>query len=174
VDQAALTRSRGETAAQLVDVVGVGVAAPSWLLNSWTAPLRRRLPETRITLEGAAPSAPAESRAGARDELGNSNFRSPVLCLLLISSCWSPKLTNMAGRKTSGPFNVAEAKARFSELVGRAMAGEEIVIAKDNRPVLKLVPLREPGRRRAPGSAKGQVRMARDFDATPDDFDEYT
>ena len=53
------------------------------------------------------------------------------------------------------------------------MAGEEVVIARDNRPVVKLVPLREPTRRRTPGSAKGRIWLARDFDATPDDFDEY-
>jgi len=70
-------------------------------------------------------------------------------------------------------FNVAEAKARFSELVQKAVSGEEIVIAKDNRPLLKLVPLAVPGRERKPGSAKGRVWMAPDFDRTPDDFAEY-
>jgi prevent-host-death family protein len=70
-------------------------------------------------------------------------------------------------------FNVAEAKARFSELVQKAVSGEEIVIAKDNRPLLKLVPLAVPGRNRRPGSAKGRVWMAPDFDRTPDDFAEY-
>ncbi len=38
-------------------------------------------------------------------------------------------------------FNVAEAKARFSELVQKAVSGEEVVIARDNRPLLRLVPL---------------------------------
>jgi prevent-host-death family protein len=35
--------------------------------------------------------------------------------------------------------NVAEAKARFAELMRRAEAGEEVVIARDNEPVLRLV-----------------------------------
>lgn len=70
-------------------------------------------------------------------------------------------------------FNVAEAKARFSELVKRAMAGEEVVIAKDNRPVLKLVPMQAPLDRRLPGSAKGQIWISDDFDAPLDDFAEY-
>jgi len=75
-------------------------------------------------------------------------------------------------RKSPTQVNVAEAKARFSEMVRRALAGEEIVIAKDNRPILRLVPLerREP---RKPGSAKGRIRMAPDFDATPGDFADY-
>ncbi len=75
-------------------------------------------------------------------------------------------------RRVPTQVNVAEAKARFSELVRRALAGGEVVIAKDNRPILRLVPLerREP---RTPGSAKGRIRMAADFDATPEDFEDY-
>jgi prevent-host-death family protein len=71
-------------------------------------------------------------------------------------------------------FNVADAKARFSELIQKAMVGEEVVIARDNKPLVKLVPLGTPGRVRTPGSAKGQVVIAPDFDTTPEDFDEYT
>ena len=70
-------------------------------------------------------------------------------------------------------FNVAEAKARFSELVQKAVSGEEVVIAKDNRPLLKLVPLAPVGRTRKPGTAKGRVWMAPDFDRTPKDFADY-
>ncbi len=71
-------------------------------------------------------------------------------------------------------FNVAEAKARFSELVRKALLGEEVIIARDNRPLLKLVPLQPPKGSRTPGSAKGRVWMAPDFDETPEDFKEYT
>lgn len=38
-------------------------------------------------------------------------------------------------------FAVAEAKARFSELIGRAEAGEEITIRRHGAPVAKLVPV---------------------------------
>lgn len=82
-------------------------------------------------------------------------------------------MTNMPGRKTAARFNVAEAKARFSELVRKALSGEEVVIARDNKPLLKLVPLDERRGPRRPGSAKGKVRMAPDFDATPSEFDDY-
>jgi len=37
-------------------------------------------------------------------------------------------------------FAVADAKARFSELLSRAEAGEEIVIHRHGKPVAKLVP----------------------------------
>ena len=70
-------------------------------------------------------------------------------------------------------FNVAEAKARFSELVQKAVSGQEVVIARDNRPLLRLVPLPLAGGRRQPGSAKGRIWMAPDFDRTPEDFEDY-
>lgn len=68
-------------------------------------------------------------------------------------------------------YNVAEAKAHFSTLVREALRGEDVVIARDNTPLVRLVPI-EPGPR-TPGSAKGQVRMAPDFDAPLEDFAEY-
>lgn len=70
-------------------------------------------------------------------------------------------------------FNIAEAKTHFSELVQKAMLGEEIIIAKDNKAVVKLVALTPPQQSRKPGSAKGRIWMAPDFDATPKDFKEY-
>ncbi len=72
-------------------------------------------------------------------------------------------------------FNIAQAKVRFSELVRKALAGEEIVIAKDNKPLLKLIPVRRHahGKTRRPGSAKGQVWMASDFAAPLDDFADH-
>ncbi|MGH9659440.1 MAG: type II toxin-antitoxin system Phd/YefM family antitoxin [Bryobacteraceae bacterium] len=69
-------------------------------------------------------------------------------------------------------FNIAEAKARFSELVERALAGDEVVVARDNKPLLKLVPLAD-GAVRKPGSARGQVRMSKDFDKPLADFENY-
>jgi prevent-host-death family protein len=70
-------------------------------------------------------------------------------------------------------FNVAEAKARFSHLVRKALAGEEVVIARDNKPVVRLVPIRRAVRRRRPGSAKGRVWMAKDYGAPLPDLADY-
>lgn len=71
-------------------------------------------------------------------------------------------------------FNIAEAKAHFSEIVQQAMLGEEVIIAKDNRPLLKLVPISATATARQPGSAKNQILfMADDFDALPAGFEEY-
>ena len=37
-------------------------------------------------------------------------------------------------------MNIAEAKAKLSELVARAEAGEEVIIARDGKPVVVLRP----------------------------------
>ncbi len=81
-------------------------------------------------------------------------------------------LTDMGRAKKQ--VNIAEAKATLSELVRRASMGEEILIAKDNHPVAKLVPIRPLTGKRRPGSGKGQVLfIAADFDLTPDVFADY-
>jgi antitoxin (DNA-binding transcriptional repressor) of toxin-antitoxin stability system len=54
------------------------------------------------------------------------------------------------------------------------MTGDEVIIAKDNKPVARLVPLVESGKAREPGSAKGEIWVAPDFDATPAEFQDYT
>jgi len=71
-------------------------------------------------------------------------------------------------------YNIAEFKAHLSHLVNRALAGEEVIVARDNRPLLKLVPIESTPAKREPGSARGLVKMTADFDATPQDFAEYT
>jgi prevent-host-death family protein len=38
--------------------------------------------------------------------------------------------------------NIAEAKAKLSELLDRALSGEEIVIARAGKPLAKLTPLK--------------------------------
>ena len=67
--------------------------------------------------------------------------------------------------------NIYEAKSKFSKLINQALAGEEIIIAKSGKPVAKLVPIKKPIRNRKPGSAKGKIFIANDFDAPlPDDI----
>lgn len=74
------------------------------------------------------------------------------------------------------PVNMHEAKTHLSRLVERAAAGEEIIIAKSGQPVAKLVPLDEElTPRRVPGSMRGEIWMADDFDASlpPDVLDGF-
>ena len=67
--------------------------------------------------------------------------------------------------------NLYDAKASLSKLVTRAMAGEEVVIAKHGKPMVKLVPV--GNQLRVAGSAKGTVKMAADFAATPAELKDY-
>ena len=61
--------------------------------------------------------------------------------------------------------NLYEAKTHLSELVDRAAAGEEIVIAKAGSPMARLVPLAGAERGRIPGGWEGLIWIAEDFDA---------
>lgn len=70
-------------------------------------------------------------------------------------------------------FNVAEAKTRLSQLVRKALDGEDVIIARNNTPLVKLVPIRRGVRRRHPGSAKGQVTVSKDFGKPLEDLKGY-
>jgi prevent-host-death family protein len=72
----------------------------------------------------------------------------------------------------SESVNVYEAKTHLSQLLDRAAAGEEIIIARAGRPVARLVPLADPSTlRRSPGGWRGQVRISDDFDELPPEID---
>jgi prevent-host-death family protein len=44
-----------------------------------------------------------------------------------------------------GVFSIEEAESRLEELIARAEAGEEITIARDDKPAAKLTPLEGEG-----------------------------
>jgi antitoxin (DNA-binding transcriptional repressor) of toxin-antitoxin stability system len=69
--------------------------------------------------------------------------------------------------------NVHEAKTHLSRLIEDALAGEEIIIARGNEPVVRLVLVESARPQRTLGWAKGQIQIAEDFDAPLDDFAEY-
>jgi prevent-host-death family protein len=60
----------------------------------------------------------------------------------------------MVVRRAGRYVKIAEAKARLSELVEKAASDEEILIARDHKPVAKLGPARSRAPR-VPRSAKG-------------------
>ncbi len=64
----------------------------------------------------------------------------------------------------SAKVNVHEAKTQFSRLLSRVEKGEEIIICKSGKPVACLHPLERKVDRRIPGTAKGKVIIAEDFD----------
>lgn len=48
--------------------------------------------------------------------------------------------------------NIARAKATLSELITRAEAGEEVFVARNGKPVIKLQPVMPVARKRRPGA----------------------
>jgi prevent-host-death family protein len=55
------------------------------------------------------------------------------------------------------------AKTTLSQLIERAHAGEEIVIARGDVPVAQLVPIIEQEPKRAPGTLRGVVKVTDSF-----------
>ena len=63
---------------------------------------------------------------------------------------------------------------QWMSLIRDAMAGEEVIITQANEPILKLIRIAKPAKkRRLRGSAKGQIKISDDFDEPLDEFREY-
>jgi antitoxin (DNA-binding transcriptional repressor) of toxin-antitoxin stability system len=70
--------------------------------------------------------------------------------------------------------NIEDAQTTLSDLIDAAVNGEEIVISKDDRHMVKLVPVSQAKPRPQFGSAKGLISMSDDFGEPLEDFAEYT
>ena len=71
--------------------------------------------------------------------------------------------------------NIEEARVQLRSLIEAAMNGEEVLLAKDERHVVKLVPAPAMAAKPRPqfGSARVQIVMSEDFDAPLEDFEPY-
>jgi antitoxin (DNA-binding transcriptional repressor) of toxin-antitoxin stability system len=70
--------------------------------------------------------------------------------------------------------NIHEAKTQLSKLIQAALNGREVIIAKGNKPVVRLEVLPQARSNRKIGNARGLIlSMADDFDEPLDDFKEY-
>ena len=58
--------------------------------------------------------------------------------------------------------NVHEAKTHLSRLLKQVEAGEEVIIARNGKPVARLALVREPGKRQ-PGAFKGLIKIDDSF-----------
>ncbi len=75
--------------------------------------------------------------------------------------------------------NIHQAKTNLSKLIEQAEAGEEVVIARNGKPVVRLAPVEQAKPdipRRADGlpawmgSLKGQISIGPDFDAADEEI----
>lgn len=68
--------------------------------------------------------------------------------------------------------SIHEAKTHFSQLIQRALAGEEIILSKGKEPVVKIAPIPEARKERRLGGTKEIVkRISTDFDQPLDIFE---
>ncbi len=65
-------------------------------------------------------------------------------------------------------INIHEAKTHFSQIVDRALAGEEVIIAKNGKPLLTLQPIAGKKSHRTPGLSLGKGKVSEDFDSPLD------
>ena len=64
--------------------------------------------------------------------------------------------------------NIHDAKTNLSKLIERALAGEEVIIAKAGKPLVRLQPIevaKPNGRRGILGSMRGKIAFADDWDS---------
>ena len=69
--------------------------------------------------------------------------------------------------------NMHLAKTTLSRLVERALAGEEIVIARNGKPLVQLVPIPSKPANRVPGRSRGRVWIGPDFELTDEEIDDF-
>lgn len=58
---------------------------------------------------------------------------------------------------------IHHAKTHLSRLIEQACEGEEIIIARDDQPLVRLQPLRGEKGQRKPGSMKGKLTVGPEF-----------
>lgn len=58
---------------------------------------------------------------------------------------------------------IHHAKTHLSRLIEKACAGEEVIIARGDEPLVRLEPLRTKKGQRKPGSLKGKLIVGREF-----------
>ena len=64
-----------------------------------------------------------------------------------------------------------QAKTQLSKLVERALEGEDIVVTRNGKPAVRLVPAQQgDGVGALAGAWRGQVQIAEDFDELPSDL----
>ena len=71
--------------------------------------------------------------------------------------------------------NIHEAKTQLSKLIQEALRGEEVIIARGNRPLVRLQVLPEARTGRRLGGVPGLVKVfGEDFDEALEDFADYS
>jgi len=71
-------------------------------------------------------------------------------------------------------IDIKQAKVHLGDFIERAINGEDIIITKENEPILMLSSSQfSQLKKRVAGSAKGMITILDDFDKPLDDFKDY-
>jgi prevent-host-death family protein len=72
-------------------------------------------------------------------------------------------------------ITIHKAKTELSRLIERACRGEEIVIARGKKPVVRLVAIEDKQGQRKPGALRGKLKVGPEFfePLPPDELDAW-
>ncbi|TAK72290.1 MAG: type II toxin-antitoxin system prevent-host-death family antitoxin [Gammaproteobacteria bacterium] len=62
-------------------------------------------------------------------------------------------------------INIHDAKTHFSKFINQALKGDEIIIARGGKPLIRLVPYTEETETRRGGQFRGLIHVSDDFNA---------
>lgn len=69
--------------------------------------------------------------------------------------------------------SVYEAKSKLSQMINKALDGEEVVITRNGEETVRLIPVPKKKKRDWIGMYEGQIQIHDDFDEPLPDFEEY-
>jgi antitoxin (DNA-binding transcriptional repressor) of toxin-antitoxin stability system len=65
---------------------------------------------------------------------------------------------------TTKTIDISAARTHFDEVLSSVEGGTEIIIAKDKKPVVRMVPVLSPIKKRKLGLGRGEGWISEDFD----------
>jgi len=70
--------------------------------------------------------------------------------------------------------SVYEAKSKLSQMINRALEGEEVIITRNGEETVRLTPVPKKNKRDWIGMYDGQIHIHDDFDDPLPEFEEYS
>ena len=65
---------------------------------------------------------------------------------------------------SSKTVDIHDTETSLSELVSLALKGNDVIIAEDEKPLVRLIPILESKQVRTPGLNRGEIWTSEDFD----------
>ena len=73
------------------------------------------------------------------------------------------ELANTTLANQMSTTTIHDAKTNLSRLIEQAERGEEVIIARGKKPVVRLVPVEKPAKKRVPGMFQGEFKVTSAF-----------